>query len=226
MSEQPAGAPEARGLVPVLAWGFIIGSALFVLGVPLGSSDLPVTVSGWTFFLGSVFFTTAAALQFVLARRELPHDLPHDRRWNRLMHPRSTDTAAAFVQLVGTVYFNVTTLAGALVLTGSSDASAQQVWRPDAVGSVLFLVSSAIAMAPEVRHRRHTHVRGRSWAVAAANLLGSILFGISAIGARPEGDGVRNLVWSDAGTVLGALCFLVGAALLLPPRRRSPSTPG
>jgi hypothetical protein len=218
----PEGAPpQPPRLVPVLAWGFMIGSALFVVGVPLSTSDLPPAVSGWTFFAGSVFFTTAAVLQTLVARRELPDDLVRERRWNRLMNPRATDWTAAAVQFVGTLEFNVTTLASALVLTGAADASAQQVWRPDAIGSVLFLVSSAIALAPEVRHRRHTHVRNRSWTVAALNMLGSILFGVSAIGARPEGDGVRNLAWANAGTVLGALCFLGAAALLLPRRRPS-----
>jgi hypothetical protein len=219
MTASPDVQPGTPRLVPVLAWGFMIGSALFVAGVPLSTSDLPPAVSGWTFFAGSVFFTTAAVLQTLVARRELSDDLVRERRWNRLMNPRATDWTAAAVQLVGTLEFNVTTLASALVLAGAADASAQQVWRPDAIGSVLFLVSSAIALAPEVRHRRHTHVRNRSWAVAALNMLGSILFGISAIGARPEGDGVRNLLWANAGTVLGALCFLVAAALLLPRRR-------
>ena len=66
---------------------------------------------------------------------------------------------------------------------GTGAATGQQVWRPDAIGSVLFLVSSAIALAPEVRRRRHDHVRTRSWAIAALNMLGSVFFGLSAIGA-------------------------------------------
>ncbi len=218
MTEPPQALPR---LVPAMAWGFIIGSALFMLGVPLSSGTLPVTVSGWTFFTGSLFFTGAAWLQFVVARRELPADAVPAVRWNRWMRPRSTDWTAAAVQLAGTFAFNVTTLASVLALAGTADVSAERVWRPDAVGSVLFLMSSAIALAPEVRARRHTHVRSRSWSVAVITMLGSVLFGISAVGAFPEGDGVRNLAAANAGTVLGAACFLVAAALLLPPRRRT-----
>lgn len=221
------GAPDGRAatgttaprtsLVAPMAWGFVVGSALFVVGVPLSeSTTLSPAVAGWTFFVGSVLFTTAAAMQLVLAVRALP-DLPERRRWIRFVRPRSTDGTAAVVQLVGTIAFNVTTLRSAVDLAGRAEIDAADVWRPDAVGSVLFLVSSAIAMAPEVRHRRHAHVRNRSWFVAALNLLGSVLFGVSAIGAAPEGDGVRNLVWSNGGTILGGLCFLVGAALLLRP---------
>jgi hypothetical protein len=89
---------------------------------------------------------------------------------------------------------------------------------------VLFLVSSAIAMRPEVRRFRHSHVRERSWAIAALNLVGSVFFGLSAVGAFPEptGSGVADLMWANAGTLLGALCFLVGALLVLP--RRHPTS--
>jgi formate/nitrite transporter FocA (FNT family) len=92
------------------------------------------------------------------------------------------------------------------------------IWRPDAVGSILFLVSSAIALSPEVRAHRHSHVRDRSWTIAVLNMLGSIFFGVSAVGAYvvPDTQELLNSAWSNSGTLLGALCFLVGALLVLP----------
>jgi drug/metabolite transporter (DMT)-like permease len=92
------------------------------------------------------------------------------------------------------------------------------VWAPDAIGSVLFLVASGIALAPQVRARRHGHARDRSWAIAALNMLGSVFFGLSAIGAYtlPSTDQLLSVSWSNWGTFLGAICFLWGAVLLLP----------
>jgi len=132
---------------------------------------------------------------------------------------RNYDWASAWIQWIGTIFFISTTLRTLLDATGSTDPSATQIWRPDAVGSILFLVSSAIVLKPAVRRRRHRHARDRSWAIAAINMLGSIFFGISAVGAYvdPDTGQVANLGWADGGTFLGALCFLVGALLVLPP---------
>jgi formate/nitrite transporter FocA (FNT family) len=71
---------------------------------------------------------------------------------------------------------------------------------------------------PEVRRHRHGHARNRSWTISALNMLGSIFFGISAVGAYvvPDTDELLNAQWSNGGTFLGALCFLVGAWLVIP----------
>ena len=54
----------------------------------------------------------------------------------------------------------------------------------------------------------------------ALNLLGSIAFGASAVASYvvPATGSLRNVELSNLGTFLGALCFLVGAVLLLPER--------
>ena len=58
--------------------------------------------------------------------------------------------------------------------------------------------------------------RSWGWSVAALNLLGSIAFGVSAVAARYVGTtgNVANLELVNLGTFVGAVCFLVGAALL------------
>jgi hypothetical protein len=219
-------APVSRLLRPT-ALGFALGSFCFAIGVPLSlSTSLSPAVAGWTFFVGSVLFTSAATMQFLMSKAELPElDTVHENRWARLFRPRTTDWTAAAIQLVGTLAFNVTTLRAALDASGSGSATAQMVWRPDAIGSILFLVSSAIALAPEVRRRRHNHARDRSWAIAALNMLGSIFFGISAIGAymSPTTQELLSVRWSNGGTLLGALCFLAGALLLHPRHSRTMS---
>lgn len=136
------------------------------------------------------------------------------------------DWTASAIQLAGTVLFNVNTFRAATLVDPSATEANRLIWAPDALGSIAFLVSSAIAFAPEVRWRRHRHRRDRSWAIGALNLLGSVFFGMSAIGAimLTGSDEVLRASWANGGTFLGALCFLVGAVLLFPrwPFARSP----
>lgn len=204
------------------AAGFLVGSALFAVGVPLSTLQaVPLSVSQWVFFGGSVFFTTAALLQLLTSRDALepPESTVRGPTWlATVARPRTLDWTASALQFVGTVAFNLTTLRAAALASGSADPTTAQVWNPDAVGSVLFLVSSGLAFAPEVRWRRHRHARDRSWAIAALNLMGSLFFGASAVGAHtlPSTGELVSVRWANLGTFLGALCFLVGSYLLLP----------
>ena len=59
--------------------------------------------------------------------------------------------------------------------------------------------------------------------MAALNYVGSIFFMLSALGAytlSTTGDMV-NITWVNAGTFVGAVCFFLGAYLLLPRRASS-----
>lgn len=203
-----------------MGWLFAVGSACFAVGVPLSlSSSLEPIVSGVTFFVGSIFFTSASTIQMRLAWRVDDPDRVKSRRQALLSkHPAWT---SAWIQWIGTLAFNVTTFWGAVEASGSQPVANQVIWRPDAVGSVLFLVSSAIALMPDVRRHRHGHARDRSWSISAINMLGSILFGISAIGAYviPDTDDLLNTAWSNGGTLFGAICFLIGALLVLPGKK-------
>ena len=207
----------ARSLRPItwMGWLFVVGSACFAVGVPLSQAQsLAPTVAAAVFFIGSIFFTSASSVQMLLAWVAM--------RPRALLNLRDYDWSSAAVQWVGTLFFNVTTLAALIQVAGKKPVSDQVVWRPDAVGSVLFLVSSAVALTPESRKARHEHVRGRSWAIAALNMVGSVFFGISAVGAYvvPDTDEVLNSAWANGGTFLGAVCFLVGALLVIPIRQK------
>ena len=79
------------------------------------------------FFVGSIFFTTAAALQFAESR-----------------HAPRIDWVSSLVQLVGTVLFNISTFA-ALRHNLTTHQQNARVWAPDVFGSIAFLVSSAIS---------------------------------------------------------------------------------
>jgi hypothetical protein len=93
------------------------------------------------------------------------------------------------------------------------------VWRPDALGSVCFLVASWLCWA-EVSHGAWSwRPRALSWWIALLNLIGSVAFGVSAIASKVEPNGsLRSLALTNLGTFVGAVCFLVGGVLLLPER--------
>ena len=175
---------------------------------------------GATFFVGSLFFTSAAYLQYaeaVNAERGLG-PRTHPPRWRPASwEPKRIDWLATVVQLIGTLLFDISTFA-ALHHNLTTRQTNARVWAPDAFGSIAFLISSELAFA-EVCHR-WLSFRNRTlgWRIVALNLLGSIAFGASAIASLVEpssGEPVSARI-ANAGTSVGGLCFLIGALLLMP----------
>jgi hypothetical protein len=209
-------AESSRGLTWWIGLLFVIGSTCFLVGpIPAFEDAVGMPATDATFFIGSIFFTTASYLSYMQVVRA------GGRRWAGWT-PQLMGFWATFIQLVGTLFFNVTTLAALVSLTRPE--AEQYVWRPDAFGSICFLVASAIAFA-EAGHRWFSWRPGkRDWHITALNLWGSVFFGISAIGAYvdPDGDMV-SAAWADGGTFLGAACFLV-ASILMMPEGRNPAT--
>lgn len=219
-----AGGPNRRRPSPTSWWIgslFMIGAACFALGSlpPYFDNVSPRTV-GLTFFVGSIFFTSAAYLQYhevMSAPLAVGPDARRPTGLARLIgwRPHRLDWWATAVQLIGTLFFNISTFAAT-----RSDLTLEQerrlIWAPDVWGSVCFLVASWLAYS-EVSPRRSARTeRGVSWRIAGLNLLGSVAFGAAAIAARYVGtDGdLANITLVNAGTFLGAVCFFVGAALL------------
>jgi hypothetical protein len=212
-----------------IAWLFMVGSACFVLGsVPAWVSAVGGWADGVTYFVGSIFFTSASACQLVQAQSpattgvdvRTQHDrapvrllgwLPHDRNW-----------LAAATQFPGTVFFNLSTLA-ALTHNATAAEADRYVWRPDLFGSVLFLVASAYGILAVSGRFLAVDVGSLPWRIAWVNMLGSVLFMASALASYvlPSSDEVLDTRLSVAGTLFGAVCFFVGAALMLPAWRRA-----
>ena len=207
---------------------FAIGAACFTVGAAPGYVGWVGTdADAVTFFVGSIFFTTAAYLQY-LQTLNAPHALGADagerlRFWT--WEPGRIDWTASGVQLVGTVFFNVTTLA-AIDTTLNATQAHRLVWVPDAVGSICFLVASGLAWF-EVSHGWWSwRMRSLSWRIAALNLAGSIAFGVSAVASKvvsTTGE-PRNIMLVNLGTAVGGACFFVGALFLLPERTQATST--
>ena len=120
---------------------FVLGSACFVVGsVPAYVNAIGGVADGLTYFIGSIFFTTASFLQLVQAQTpsmtdvdEAHQNTPEPvRMWRWLPHDRSW--LAAITQFPGTLFFNVSTLV-ALAQNASVEQMHRHVWRPDFFGS-------------------------------------------------------------------------------------------
>ena len=57
------------------------------------------------------------------------------------------------------------------------------MWRPDALGSICFLVSGAIAYRASARHGWRPARGASGWWEPSVNLLGCVFFGIAAVAA-------------------------------------------
>jgi hypothetical protein len=179
---------------------FAIGSVCFAAAAIASQwASAPRPAIGVTYFVGSIFFTVAAYLQFRPAS------------WD----PRRLGWLASVIQLAGTLFFNVSTFEG---MKRGFDARQTnlRVWAPDVFGSICFLVSSELAYA-EVCHRWFClRARSLSWRIVALNLVGSIAFGVSAVTSliEPSTQEPVSAAIANAGTAVGALCFLAGALML------------
>jgi hypothetical protein len=201
---------------------FAIGSVCFALGsFPPYATAVGATPDNITFFVGSIFFTTASLLQYMeVASTPTRLVEPHRNGLGSLLRirHRRIDWWAAGIQLVGTVWFNRTTLSALLVGLGAS-SSHHPVWRPDALGSICFLVSSWLAWVEECHGPFSWRPSDISWWITSLNLVGSIAFGVSAVASYVTSSGqLLSLALTNLGTFVGAVCFLIGAVLLLPER--------
>ncbi len=200
---------------------FGVGAFCFALGsLPPYFNRVESQIVAATFFVGSIFFTSAAALQYhetasaptsVDPTAVHPHGIRALVGWT----PRRIDWWAALIQLVGTIFFNVSTFA-ATRTDLSLDREKHLIWAPNIWGSICFLIASWLAYA-EVNvgvWPRSDHSVG--WRISALNLAGSIAFGVAAIAARylPTTGEPANITMVNLATFVGGLCFLAGAALL------------
>jgi len=206
---------------------FAVGSLLFACGaVPGYVSAVGARWDALTFFIGSLFFTAAGFLTYREAVDAGPRPSNATRRRFFVFQPRRIDWWATAVQLAGTLYFNVST-GNAVRVDLTAQAAHQHVWRPDAVGSICFLVASALAWFEVCHGWAAWHPRSWSWWITLVNLIGSVAFGVSAVAGyiNPATGQLHNAERSNLGTLIGAVCFLIGALLLLPERTEERNHP-
>ena len=217
-----------RHLNALVAALFMIGSTGFAVGsVSAYATAVGATADAITFFISSIFFTSASFLQLVqsqspeMAARGPALDaerhpvrllawLPHDRNW-----------LAAATQFPGTLFFNGTTF-WAITTAVTSATYNKVVWRPDFFGSILFLVSSAFAVL-SIGRFFSWRPGDAIWRIAWLNMVGSIAFMVSAIAAwvDPRTGSPVDLTLAGRATFVGAVCFFAGALLMIPAFRRA-----
>ncbi|HET8778745.1 MAG TPA: hypothetical protein VFM66_01640 [Agromyces sp.] len=189
------------------AWGFAVGSVCFFVGaLPPYADRFGDVVANVTFFVGSIFFTMAAFIQLSVSGRRPPHAAMNgaDR----------ADWWAAAIQFAGTLLFNIST-GVALAASIARPDSVGIGWRPDAWGSAAFLVASTLAVIATKDRGQLWDTDARTWHGTWLNLVGSVAFGVSAIGAYvvPETGDLASQFWANLGTILGAVCFFTAAVL-------------
>lgn len=185
---------------------FALGAGCFFIAPFPGYAEL---VGGnadeLTFFVGSILFTAGGALQCWLA-------------WPERHSPGAGRAAwwAAVIQSAGTLFFNVTTFQATQTGVANSEYN-RLVWRPDALGSICFLISGAIAYRASPRCGWRPAREGPGWWEPGVNLLGCVFFGISAVAGYvvPSTGSVLDLAAANFNTSLGAACFLANALATL-----------
>src|SRR5512132_672838 len=185
-----------------MALCFATGSTCFLIGPFPGYAQLVgAGADSVTFFVGSILFTAGGALQTSLALPARHSPGPGRAGWS-----------AAAIQSAGTLFFNVTTYQAMHTALSSSDYN-RLVWRPDALGSICFLVSGAIAYRASARRGWLPMRGGAGWWQPAVNLLGCIFFGISAVAGYvvPSTGSMLDQAAANWNTSLGAACFLACA---------------
>jgi hypothetical protein len=189
-----------------MALFFALGSTCFLIGPFPGYAQLVgASADAVTFFIGSIMFTAGGALQTFIAFPK-----------RHSAHTRRAAWRAATIQSAGTLFFNVTTYQ-ALHTSLSNSNYDRLVWRPDAFGSICFLAAGVVAYRASARHGWRP-ARGRpGWWEPSVNLLGCILFGISAIAGYlvPATGSLIDLAAANWNTALGAGCFLACALATL-----------
>jgi hypothetical protein len=198
---------------------FAIGATCFFVGPFPGFVEwVGSAADAMVFFVGSIFFTSAAALQWLETINAAPDPAPGERRFRVVsFEPHRIDWWVCGVLLVGTLFFNVTTFQA---LQSGLDANSYDklVWRPDAVGCICFLVSGYLAYVEVCGNAFWTRRRGLEWKIGAWNLVGCVAFGIAAIASYwvPSQGSVWHLAAANGFTAFGGLCFLIGSVLMLP----------
>ncbi|MDG2381238.1 MAG: hypothetical protein P8N76_06155 [Pirellulaceae bacterium] len=204
---------------------FIIGSFLFAIAAApslwplffqgfLGQNANPI--SNVTYFVGSLFFTSAASLQLFQSMNSDISRVGEGRgtKWVWwAWRPRNLGYLASLIQFVGTLLFNLNTGSGLVRQTHPDWA----IWVPNMTGSICFLVASLCAYL-EIAHRvRYFALNDLTFWIAVINGLGSVAFQISAFASYVDLNGqLLDAAVSNWGTFLGALCFLAASYLLIP----------
>ena len=203
---------------------FIIGSACFMVGSIMylyfeeSFSSLTMNL---VFFIGSLFFTSAAYGQYLEAiNADITNEADlekKEREWIWFAwRAKNLGFLSSVSQLIGTLLFNINTFDGLL-----SHLTALQedilIWVPNMIGSILFLTASFLAWLEVYKDTNVKAFTSVTWWIIWINILGSVFFQLSALKSyvNLESGELINGTLSLDYTLYGAACFLIGAYLLI-----------
>ena len=129
-------------------------------------------------------------------------------RLRATFEPHRIDWWSTLIQLVGTLFFNVDTFRAMQQSFDTSDVD-RLVWRPEAIGSVCFLISGVLAYLEVRDGGLLVAKRTLEWKIVVVNLAGCILFGVSAVAGYivPETGDVLDLAAANAVTLARGAVF-------------------
>ena len=173
---------------------------------------------GAVYFCGSLFFTSAAFLQWLQAlNRPLGQPDTPAQKWTFWgWRGNNLGYLSATSQLIGTFLFNLNTI-DAMVQNLSWQEQDLLIWTPDFLGSIGFMIASQLALMEYSHSAFCFKPKDVSWWIVGINWLGCLSFMISALTSFLTPSNLFNSPdIANAGTLVGALCFVVAAYLLIP----------
>lgn len=194
-ARRPAEVAEVR-LTRLMGACFAAGAICFLVApLHIYSSRVSAHADALTFVLGAILFTAGGLTQSRLAFPE-----------RRPGHRGRLAWRGAWVQSLGTLLFNLMTLEAL-----SHRPASTGVWAPNALGSLCFLASGALLYLSAPRRGWRICRRAPGWWEPPVNLLGCLLFAVSAVASVPRGSGLLDPALANWTTSAGAACFLLVA---------------
>lgn len=183
---------------------FAAGSVLFLQGFQNGF------LNGLVFFIGSIFFTSAAYCQYY----QVINTQSNIQKWFS-WEPNKIGFWAALAQFVGTLFFNVNTFDSLFNLGWIGQELF--IWMPNIIGSILFQISGTVTMFEISRSWWSGKNKNIGWWVGIIGFSGCVAFMISACLAIVVPHPLHILaMWATIFTLAGAICFFVSAYLMIP----------
>lgn len=208
-------------LTALIAILFMIGAFCFIAASVMSLEGLySEFMINSTYFIGSLFFTSAAYGQYLEAiNADITNESHIDttkREWIWFaFRAKNLGYLSSLTQLIGTLFFNINTFAS-FYTSLTPFATDIIVWIPNLLGSILFLIASFFAWLEIYRDKDIKALRSSSWWIVWSNNFGSIFFQISAIASFVCRDAQAiNGTMALQYTLFGGICFFIGAFLLI-----------
>lgn len=196
------------------AFCFIAASAMSLQGI---YSHFIINI---TYFIGSLFFTSAAYGQYLeainadITNESHLHSKKREWIWFAF-RAHNLGYLSSLTQLIGTLLFNLNTFAGFYNYQHPITEDII-VWMPNLLGSILFLIASFFAWLEIYQDSDIKAFQTTSWWIVWSNNFGSLFFQISAIASFILiNTQAINASLALQYTLFGGICFFIGALLLI-----------